>query len=244
MTNSDNDEWIVKDSAVHRRMADVRNQVGGHINEADALNLVRSGGKNPYSELHLFERTELSEDEIEQRAFFDQYTPTFNFRYMMRTFKRELTRARRYRRPLAVAIVIIDGLPGVFHQYGAHALDQCIMSSAETLILSCRADIDMVGRYGEDRFMLILPETPGSGAAILCEKIRKKFLDLEIDFNWYRIQLTTSVGISYYPGHGGDVEELIAQADLAAETVQENGGNGIAYAPETSGSEVSGESWG
>jgi diguanylate cyclase (GGDEF)-like protein len=101
----------------------------------------------------------------------------------------------------------------------------------------------MVGRYGEDRFILFLPETPGTGAAVLCERVRKKFVQLEIQFQWHKIGLTASIGISYYPGHGGDVEELIAQADLAAEEIQEHGGNGIAYAPETPDQQTPGESW-
>jgi len=245
------DDYVFNDNPFHRRMQDVRQQMGGNLNEADALDLVKRGGampgpvKNPYAaQLPDVQPRQLSEDEIEYRAIFDTATPTYNFRYILRTCHRELVRARRYKRPLSVVIVIIDGLDKVKSQYGHFAFDQCVMASAETLITCCRRDVDMVGRYGDDRFMLVLPETPGSGAAVLCERIRKKFLTVEIQHQWYKIALTTSIGISYYPGHGGGVEELIAQADLAAEIVQEHGGNGIAYAPEAPEQDGTGDSWG
>jgi diguanylate cyclase (GGDEF)-like protein len=239
----------MNENPFHKRMSSVRQQMGGNLNEADALELIKRGGqppgKNPYAaSLQNMQQNTLTDDQIDRRAFFDEVTPTYNFRYMLRSFHRELVRARRYKRPLSACIVIIDGLNTVTHQYGTFALEQCIMAASETLINSVRPDVDMVGRYGDDRFMLLLPETPGTGASVLCERIRKKFLSLEIAFQWYKIALTTSIGISYYPGHGGGVEELIAQADLAAEVVQEHGGNGIAYAPESPDPESGTESWG
>lgn len=238
------DDWVSQDNPFHRRMADVRNTVGGNLNENDALNLAKSGGKNPFiANLAGMAARELSDEEIDRRAFFDQVTPTYNFRYMLRVLHRELVRANRYRRSLSCCIVILDGLEAILNQYGRSAVDQCIMLAAETLIGCCRVDVDMVGRYSDDRFMLMLPETPGTGAAMLCERIRKKFLTLEIMFQWYKLGLTTSIGISYFPGHGGGVEELIAQADLAAEAVQERGGNGIAYAPESADLDAGSESW-
>jgi len=232
---NEKDPYVHKDNPFHRRMADVRYQMGANLNEADALNLVKTGGaKNPFAQnIPNIEERKLSDEEIDQRAFFDIYTPTYNFRYLLRSMHRELVRARRYKRPLSVIVVILDGLKGILEQYGSVPLEQAIFAGAETLIRASRADVDMVGRYGEDRFILLLPETPGTGASVLCERIRKQFMKLEIQHQWYKIPLTCSIGIAYHPGHGGGIEELIAQADLAAEVVQEHGGNGIAYAPES-----------
>lgn len=237
---NDRDPYVHKDNPFHKRMADVRYQMGANLNEAEALNLVKTGGaKNPFvASIPTVEQRQLTDEEIDQKAFFDVYTPTYNFRYLLRSMHRELIRARRYKRALSIAVVIIDGLHNIMTQYGHFALEQCIMAGAETLIKACRADVDMVGRYGEDRFILLLPETPGTGAAVLCERIRKDFLKLDIQHQWYKIPLTCSIGIAYHPGHGGGIEELIAQADLAAEVVQEHGGNGIAYAPESPDPEV------
>lgn len=221
------------------KMSDTRHRLGFYtVNEAEALEMMKqaktTGAPNPFAQrLPAPEEVQLSDEDIERRAFFDLYTPTYNFRYMLRTFQRELTRAKRYKRAVSLCVVIVDNLTSILEQYGHLALENALAMASETLIQCCRADVDMVGRYGEDRFMLILPETPGTGAAVLAERIRKKFLQLEITHQWYKLKLSCSIGISYYPGHGGGVEEIIAQADLAAETVQERGGNGVCYAPET-----------
>ncbi|HEY9719964.1 MAG TPA: GGDEF domain-containing protein [Trichormus sp.] len=221
-----------------RKVNEVRHKMGQNLNEAEALDMVKNASKagapNPFAASIPMAEQEMTDDQIDHKAFFDFQTPTYNFRYMLRAFKRELTRARRYKRSLSVSVVIVDGLMEILNQYGHLALESAIQESAATLIRCCRADVDMVGRYGEDRFFLLLPETPGTGAAVLAERIRKKFNQIEIPHQWYKLKFTASIGISYYPGHGGDVEELIAQADLAAEVVQERGGNGVCYAPESS----------
>jgi diguanylate cyclase (GGDEF)-like protein len=238
------DDFANTGNPFHKRMSDLRQNVGSNLNENELLSLLRTGGKNPYlSDLEGLAKRGLTDEEVDQRAFFDDKTPTYNFRYMLRLFHRELIRANRYRRPLSVCIIIVDALANVMKEYGQAAVDLCIMASAETLISCCRSDIDMVGRYADDRFMIMLPETPGTGAAVMSERIRKKMQSLEIMHQWYKIKLTASIGIAYFPGHGGGVEELIAQADLAAESVHEHRGNGIAYAPESSDLDMGSESW-
>jgi len=222
----DDEKFIKKDNAFHRRMADVRNLSGRNINEAEALDLIQNPNRpNPFGPTTVVQET-LTEDEVDHRAFFDKDTPTFNFRYMLRSLRRELTRARRYKRPMSLCVIVIDGYHGIFHSYGALAVESATAMSSETLIRSCRADVDMVGRYGEDRYLLILPETPGTGAAVLAERIRERFANLTIQSQWNKIAMSVSIGISQYPG-GDSLEELIAQAELFAELVQEKGGNGV-----------------
>jgi diguanylate cyclase (GGDEF)-like protein len=224
--NRDDDNFIMKDNLFHRRVADVRSRALGNINEAEALDLIKNPEKpNPFSGARVI-REDLTDEQVDHRAFFDSDTPTFNFRYMLRSLRRELTRARRYKRPLTVCAVVIDDLMNIFQSYGALAVESVIAASSETLIRSCRADVDMVGRYGEDRFLLILPETPGTGASVLSERIRIKFQKLNIMSQWNKVELSVSIGISQYP-NADSVEELIAQAELFAEVVQEQGGNGV-----------------
>ncbi len=76
---------------------------------------------------------------------------------------------------------------------------------------------------GEDRFLLILPETPIEGAGILAERIRAKFEALSVMSQWNKIKLSSSIGICQFPDAQG-LEEIIAQAEIAAEIVMEKGG--------------------
>jgi diguanylate cyclase (GGDEF)-like protein len=222
----DEEDFVGRDNLFHRRVSDVRNKVGLNINESEALDLVQNPGTpNIFSQPQVV-REDLSEEEIDRRAFFDKDTPTYNFRYMLRSLRRELTRARRYKRSLSVCVVVIDGYADIFHSYGVLAIEGAINSASETLIRACRADVDMVGRYGEDRFLLILPETPVEGAGILAERIRAKFENLSVVSQWNKIKLSSSIGIAQFPDAQG-LEEIIAQAEVAAEMVMEKGGNGV-----------------
>lgn len=222
----DDDDFVGRDNLFHRRVSDVRNKVGLNINEAEALDLIQNPGKpNIFSQPQI-QHEDLSDEEVDRRAFFDNDTPTYNFRYMLRSLRRELTRARRYKRALSVCVVTIDNYPNIFHQYGVLAVESVVNSAAETLIRACRADVDMVGRYSEDRFILILPETPIEGAGILAERIRAKFEGLSVMSQWNRIKLSTSIGICQFPDAQG-LEEIIAQAEIAAEIVMAKGGNGV-----------------
>lgn len=214
----------------HRRVADVRNRAGYNINEAEALDLIQNPNKpNIFAQPQII-REDLTEEQIDHRAFFDKDTPTYSFRYMMRALRREITRARRYKRALSVSVVVIDGYANIFHSYGVLAIESAIANASETLIRACRADVDMVGRYGEDRFLLILPETPGAGAGVLAERIRAKFENLSIVSQWNKVKMSCSIGICQYPT-AQELEEMIAQAEIAAEIVMERGGNGVCIDP-------------
>ena len=227
------DHLLRKDNVFHRKVSDVRYQSRWNLNESEALNLVSNpgGAQNNIFQQPQSARNVLTDDEIDRRAFFDSQTAAYNLRYILRTVRRELARSKRYQRPLSLCVVIIDNLLGVLQQYGVLLLENALTGTAETLIRSCRADVDMVGRYGEDRFLVLLPETPGPGAVVLSERIRKQIASLVIVHQWHQVGLTVSIGVTEYPNHGDDVEELIARADLAAEEVQARGGNGVCYAP-------------
>ena len=175
---------------------------------------------------------EMTDDEVDVKAFYDHETATFNFRYLVRCMRRELTRAHRYKRPLSLVVLIIDNYKMISMEYGVLAIESAMQEAAEAIITSCRADVDMVGRYGEDRYIVLLPETPGVGAGALAERVRKKFEDIVMRHQWHEIKLSASIGVAHFPGHGKDIESLIAQADVAAETAQERGGNRVCFAPE------------
>ncbi len=236
MTNP-SDPWkdekdSIKDNPFNRRVANIRQQTRWNINEQEALELLR----NPTVSKSIFAPSEpvreLTDDEIDMRAFYDKETPTYNFRYLVRTIRRELVRSVRYKRNASLLVVIIDNFLKIAQEFGMLAMDSTVAAASEALITSCRSDVDMVGRYAEDRFLILLPETPGKGASVLAERIRKRFEGISIPFQWHTIRVFCSIGIAHYPGHGNDMESLIAQADLAAEIATQRGGNGVTFAPD------------
>ena len=98
------------------------------------------------------------------------------------------------------------------------ALIECVKDSAR--------DTDIVGRYGGDEFMLILPQTSIDGAVVVGERIRNR---IEA-YSQVDCPMTASIGIACFPKHGKTKEALIRKADKAMYAVKEKGKNGILIA--------------
>lgn len=225
-----------KETAVHHRVAEVPNHTSWALNNLEALQYLNqreaSATASPQVEENHTQADSLTEDEIERLAFFDVQTAAYNFRYAMRKLRRELDRCKRYKRPVSLCVISVDGLKRMWQEHDAAVADEATQAAASALIHMIRADVDMVGRYGDCHFVLILPETSGHGASVLAERIRKKFETIEIKHQWYVLKIGTSIGISHFPGHGNSAEELIAYADLASEIAEQRGGNRFYFAPE------------
>jgi len=231
--NKKNDDWVIKDNLFHRRVSDVRNQVTWDFDQTDkAIEMLQiSGGRT--SQQQMQESGPLTDEEIEALAFFDSTTPCLKFQYMLRMLRRELKRGKRFNRPIAVLVVAVDGFQNIVKTHGPTAADNMLAFVGERLNTVTRSDIDLAGRYVNERFLIILPETPGKGATIAAERLRKDVEASVMQWQWHKLQVTVSIGIAHRPGHAGEAEELIVQADMACESVERTGGNNIAIAQMT-----------
>jgi diguanylate cyclase (GGDEF)-like protein len=112
----------------------------------------------------------------------------------------EVERAARYNRPLSVGFVDIDRFKVVNDTHGHHVGDVVLRGVAEVLRANIRAT-DMVGRYGGEEFMLILPETTVEDAASLAEKLRLLVSGTRIRIdNSLSVDVTVSIGVAGGPG--------------------------------------------
>ena len=231
--NKKNDDWVIKDNLFHRRVSDVRNQVTWDFDQTDkAIEMLQvSGGRTSGQQMQ--ESGPITDEEIEALAFFDATTPCLKFQYMLRMLRRELKRGKRFNRPIAVLVVAVDGFQNIVKTHGPTAADTMLAFVGERLNTVTRSDIDLAGRYVNERFLIILPETPGKGATIAAERLRKDVEASIMQWQWHQLQVTVSIGIAHRPGHAGEAEELIVQADMACESVERTGGNNIAIAQMT-----------
>jgi diguanylate cyclase (GGDEF)-like protein len=164
---------------------------------------------------YLFQKTQ-------QLTIQDDLTKLYNARHLSHCLETELRRAQRNAWHLTVIFLDLDGFKGVNDTYGHLQGSQCLIDIGEIVKDSAR-DTDIVGRYGGDEFMLILPQTDEEGAIIVGERIR----DRVECYNKVDIAITASIGIAVYPDHGHTKEQLIRQADKAMYRVKEQGKNGI-----------------
>ncbi len=143
-----------------------------------------------------------------------------------------LARADRYRTPFSLAMLDIDGFKLLNDAYGHPTGDLVLRHMARLLKEQTRAS-DIVGRYGGDEFLLILPETGPVEAATLAEKLRDALDESPcMTLSGERISIRASFGIAAYPQDARDGNELIAVADANLYVSKRGGGDAVTVSRE------------
>ncbi|MHC4822182.1 MAG: sensor domain-containing diguanylate cyclase, partial [Planctomycetota bacterium] len=163
----------------------------------------------------------------------DELTGVNNRRNLMALFQRELDRARRYGSQLSVAMVDIDFFKSFNDTYGHQAGDEVLRTISQVLVAASR-EIDIIGRYGGEEFVALLPETGISQASVYAERLRRRVElrgeDLLSRFDKTK-PLTISVGLTQaLPRDGDDIELVIARVDTALYDAKEQGRNRVVVA--------------
>lgn len=164
----------------------------------------------------------------------DELTGVNNRRNLMALFQRELDRSRRYGSILSVSMVDIDYFKSFNDTYGHQAGDEILRSIAQVLVSASR-EIDIIGRYGGEEFIALLPETAIEQAEVYAERLRARVelrgQDLRTRFPKTK-PLTISVGVTQaVPQSGDDVERIIKRVDEALYEAKEEGRNRIVVKP-------------
>jgi diguanylate cyclase (GGDEF)-like protein len=171
----------------------------------------------------LFQRTE-------QLTITDDLTRLFNSRYLNLYLGREIKRCKRHGIPLSVIFLDLDGFKGINDQYGHLAGSGTLTEVGGILALGVR-ESDILARYGGDEFVVVLPETPASGALVIAERLRRSIEEHRfLEPQGIAARISASFGIATYPDHALTPEGLIQKADQAMYRVKEREKNGIEVA--------------
>ena len=158
----------------------------------------------------------LLHQETRQLSITDGLTGVWNRRYLEMTLRKEIERAQRFGRPLSVLMLDIDRFKRVNDRHGHQRGDEVLIEVTRRALGEIRSNIDVVGRYGGEEFVILLPETPAGGAKVVAEKIRAAMKDQPfVGASTEPITVTVSVGVATYPEDGSTSEELMRRADTA-----------------------------
>jgi diguanylate cyclase (GGDEF)-like protein len=138
--------------------------------------------------------------------------------------------AHRAGAPVAVLLVDIDHFKRVNDLHGHLAGDDVLRAVAATLRQHV-GDSDVLGRYGGEEFVVLVPGAGPAGACAVAEKLRERVGAQTVHTRDARLNVTVSVGVAVLPGHGGELFELLASADLALYRAKRLGRNRICLAP-------------
>lgn len=161
----------------------------------------------------------------------DDLTGLYDRGYFDVALEREMSRAQRYGRPLAMVMADIDRFKRFSDAYGHQMGDLALQHVAGLLLGAVRAT-DYVCRYGGEEFAIVLPETDLSRALVMAERARSSIEVRAVNVGTL-VSLTVSLGVAVYPDHAPDGPTLVARADEALYAAKAAGRNRVVAASGT-----------
>lgn len=168
-------------------------------------------------------------ENAERLTITDDLTKLYNYRYLMQYLEAEVKRCLRYKKKVSLLFIDIDGFKRINDTFG-HLVGSQALAEMGQVFRRILRETDVVGRYGGDEFVIVLPETPLNGAMVIAERIRKKVEDYEFIAQNLSIRLTVSLGVANCPKHTLTAEGLIKKADAAMYRAKELSKNSIKVA--------------
>jgi diguanylate cyclase (GGDEF)-like protein len=155
--------------------------------------------------------------QLQEEARVDAKTELFNARHFTEALTEELTRARRFNRPLSVIVADLDLLRNVNNTYG-HLAGDAVLAGVAEIIRSHIRPYDVAARFGGEEFAIVLPETSLREADEIAERIREAVANTPIwaESARHYVDATLSLGVACFPAHGREPDDLLHNADVAS----------------------------
>ncbi len=165
----------------------------------------------------------------------DPKTQVANMRGWTESAERALNRATKAADPLAILMIDLDHFKWINDTYGHPAGDDVLRNLAQLLDEVTRPS-DVVGRFGGEEFLVLLPDTDQAAATVAGERIRSAVAGLQIRTTNKRgdqtlvSERTASIGVAVFPDHGDTLPTLMQAADAAVYEAKEGGRNQVRIA--------------
>ncbi|WP_414640013.1 sensor domain-containing diguanylate cyclase [Amycolatopsis sp.] len=177
-------------------------------------------------------------DQLQNDVRTDPKTGILNMRGWSESAERALERTTRSGDQLSLLMVDLDHFKWINDTYGHPAGDDVLRTVAQTLDEVTRPS-DLVGRFGGEEFLVLLPDIDEEATRDAAERIRIAIAKLHIVTTDKRgdpatiADRTTSIGVARHPRHGDTLERLLQSADAAVYLAKENGRDQVCFAPDT-----------
>ena len=145
-------------------------------------------------------------------ASIDPLTQMYNRRRLFELSVRELAKAQRFSRELAVIMLDMDHFKSFNDRHG-HATGDAILQFMGRILLGATRDTDIAGRIGGEEFAICCPETSLQGAVCLAERIRSELLSKPFKDGGVTIPVTASLGVSALSGEDKTFDTILDRAD-------------------------------
>ena len=169
-------------------------------------------------------------EEVRRLSLTDELTGAYNVRHVLQRLREEIEFAKRHDDCVSILVIDGDAMKAVNDLYG-HAEGNRLLVEITAAMRSSLRLSDVLGRFGGDEFIVVLPRTDPRDALITAERLRLAVAGREFKNSWGEvIHATVSVGVASYPHNAGNADELFREADRALYAAKQNGRNRVTVA--------------
>lgn len=158
----------------------------------------------------------------------DGLTGSLNRRGLEDVFEREFARAERHGSPLCIALLDLDDFKRLNDTHGHSAGDGALVHLVRVIKDTLRT-MDVVGRFGGEEFLIVLPDTPLANAIQTVTRVQRELTKRIFMHDNARLLMTFSAGVALR-GPGEDKSNLIKRADAALYQAKKAGKNRVVAA--------------
>ncbi|MGB3619897.1 diguanylate cyclase [Ketobacter sp. MCCC 1A13808] len=165
---------------------------------------------------------------LEQMNMTDSITGVGNENSLLSTLRKEWDRCYRSGELLSLIVVELDEYREIIADHGKVASDECLKNVADILERIISRPADLITRYGDKVFGVVLPATDAVGAGYLASEVLAAVIRHPFDFGVAKIQASVSIGVACaLPRQPELYKDLLMAAEGAVYVAQTSGGNRV-----------------
>ncbi len=162
--------------------------------------------------------------QIKEIARMDDMTGLLNRRALFESGNLEISRSERLGRPLAIGMMDLDNFKDINDMH-SHMVGDKVLKEISRLLQENLRNIDIIGRFGGDEFVIIMPETGLPKAVKAMERIRQKIDKVVFKVDDLSLHMTACFGITFHENNLPTLEEMIVESDKAMYAAKKDGRN-------------------
>lgn len=165
-------------------------------------------------------------EQLTEKALTDALTGLANRRHLLERLELEFDRAHRYRRPLSLIYLDLDGFKAINDQFG-HLMGDEILRGAAIAMRAVLRSVDLISRIGGDEFSVLLPETNLEGARRVTNKLRKALTAYSQSLDPIIPSISFCAGVGQLRRDDESIDDILARADEAQYRAKDAGNGQI-----------------
>jgi len=165
-------------------------------------------------------------NEFQELSFKDPLTNLTNRRGFFEAAQPEIANSEANQSDLSALMIDIDDFKLVNDIYG-HFVGDCVLQAVAAECQKALRQTDLLGRFGGEEFIALLPDTSQEVARTVAERLRSKIESLIVYSKGFQVSVTISIGVCHLKDARGSLDVLLTQADQAMYAAKSDGRNQV-----------------